>query len=78
MTAEQKSKLHEVIWVNPKRMSGAPCFRDTRVPVQNLLDYLEGGSTIDEFLKDFPSVTRHQVVGFLELAKEQLIDCVSS
>lgn len=78
MTAEQKAKLHEVIWVDPKRVSGAPCFRGTRVPVQNLLDYLEGGSTIDEFLKDFPSVTREHVVGFLELAKDQLTECVSS
>jgi uncharacterized protein (DUF433 family) len=78
MTGEQKAKLHEVIWVDAKRVSGAPCFRDTRVPVQNLLDYIEGGSTIDEFLKDFPSVTREQVIGFFELAKDQLVECVSS
>jgi uncharacterized protein (DUF433 family) len=78
VTAEQNAKLNEVIWVSPKRVSGAPCFRDTRVPVQNLLDYLEGGATIDQFLCDFPSVTREQVVGFLELAKDQLTECVSS
>ena len=71
MTAEQKSKLSEVIWVDPERLSGTPCFQGTRVPVQNLLNYIEGGSTIDEFLEDYPSVTRDQIGLFLELAKEQ-------
>jgi uncharacterized protein (DUF433 family) len=78
MTAEQKGKLSEVIWVDPERVSGTPCFKGTRVPVQNLLDYIEGGSTIDEFFEDYPSVTRDQVIQFLELAKEQLVECVSS
>ena len=78
MTAEQKGKLSEVIWVDPERVSGAPCFKGTRVPVQNLLDYIEGGSTIDEFFEDYPSVTRDQVIQFLELAKDQLVECVSS
>ena len=78
MTTEQKSKLSEVIWVDPERMSGTPCFKGTRVPVQNLLDYIQGGSTIDEFFEDFPSVTRDQVIQFLELAKQELVECVSS
>ncbi len=78
MTAEQKDKLSEVIWVDPERMSGTPCFKGTRVPVQNLLDYIEGGSTIGEFFEDFPSVTREHVTQFLELGKEQLVECVSS
>ena len=78
MTIEQKAKLNEVIWVDPERVSGAPCFKGTRVPVQNLLDYIEGGSTIDAFFQDYPSVTREQVIQFLELAKDQLIECVSS
>ena len=82
MTVEQKAKLSGVIWVDPERVSGTPCFQGTRVPVQNLLDYIEGGSTslanIDTFFLDFPSVTRDQVVQFLELAKEQLVECVSS
>jgi uncharacterized protein (DUF433 family) len=78
MTAEQKEKLSGVIWVDPERVSGTPCFKGTRVPVQNLLDYIEGGSTIDEFFEDYPSVTRYQVVQFLELAKDQLVECVSS
>jgi uncharacterized protein (DUF433 family) len=51
-------------------MSGAPCFAGTRVPIQNLIDYLESGDSIDEFLEDFPTVSRHQVISFLEEAKE--------
>jgi uncharacterized protein (DUF433 family) len=47
-------------------MSGTPVFRGTRVPVQTLLDYLEAGETIDDFLVGFPSVTREQVVAFLD------------
>lgn len=78
MTVEQKGTLSEVIWVDPERVSGTPCFKGTRVPVQNLLDYIEGGSTIDEFFEDYPSVTREQVVQFLELAREQLVECLSS
>ena len=78
MTVEQKFKLSEVIWVDPDRVGGTPCFKGTRVPVQNLLDYIEGGSTIAEFFEDYPSVTRDQVVQFLELAKDQLVECVSS
>lgn len=72
MTVEQKEKLSEVIWVDPERLTGTPCFKGTRVPVQNLLDYMKGGSTIGEFFQDYPSVSRNQVVQFLELAKEQL------
>ena len=47
-------------------MGGAPVFPGTRVPVQTLLDYLEAGDSIDEFLEGFPSVTRDQVVAFLD------------
>ncbi len=78
MTEEQRNKLSEVIWVDPERVSGTPCFKGTRVPVQNLLDYIEAGSTIDEFFEDFPSVTRNQVLQFFELGKNQLVECVSS
>ena len=78
MTAEQKALLDDVIWIDSERMSGAPCFRGTRVPVQHLMDYIEGGSTIDEFLKDFPTVSRYQTIQFLELGHKQLIECVSS
>ena len=66
-----------MIWVDPERMNGIPCFAGTRVPVQALLDHLEGGATFDEFLEGFPSVGRDQAIAFLELAKDQLVRCVS-
>ena len=69
--------LNEVIWIDPERMSGIPCFTGTRVPVQALLDHLEGGSTLDDFLEGFPSVRREQAVAFLELAKDDLVRCAS-
>ncbi len=78
VTAEQKGRLDEAIWVDPQRMSGAPCFRGTRVPVQSLIDFLEGGETIDEFLKLYPSVTRQQVLTVLDFANHQLLECASS
>jgi uncharacterized protein (DUF433 family) len=68
MTAEQKSKLGQVVWIDPARMSGAPCFAGTRVPVQILLDHLNHGETIEDFLEGAPSVTRKQAELFLELA----------
>ncbi len=54
-------------------MSGAPCFNGTRVPIQNLMDYIEGGDSIDEFIEDFPSVSREQVISFLKEAKESVL-----
>ena len=70
--------LSEVVWADPERLSGTPCFTGTRVPVQTLLDYLKDGDTIDAFLGVYPSVTRAQVVAFLELAKDRLLECVFS
>jgi uncharacterized protein (DUF433 family) len=58
-------------------MGGTPVFYGTRVPVQTLLDYLEAGETIDDFLEGFPSVRREQVVAFLEEAKNRLIESVA-
>lgn len=55
-------------------LSGTPVFKGTRVPIKNLLDYLEAGDTLDEFLDDFPSVSRDQAVQVLELAKETLVE----
>lgn len=62
-----------VVKIDPEIMSGAPCFGGTRVPIQNLMDYLEGGNSIDEFLENFPTVSREQVVSFLEEAKESVL-----
>lgn len=54
---------------SPDVLGGTPVFAGTRVPIQTLIDYLEGGESIDEFLKGFPTVTREQVIAFLEEAK---------
>lgn len=54
-------------------MGGTPVFAGTRVPVQTLLDYLEGGDTIADFLAGFPTVSREQVVAFLEEAKNRMV-----
>lgn len=65
MTVEQKNKLDQAVWTSPQRMSGTPCFRGTRVPVQSLIDFLEGGETIDAFIQLYPPITREQVLTVL-------------
>lgn len=62
-----------IISCSPDVMGGTPVFAGTRVPIQTVLDYLEAGETIDDFLEGFPSVTRDQVIGFLEEAKDLLV-----
>jgi len=57
---------------DPEVMSGALCFIGTRVPVKNLFDYLEGSSSLQEFLEDFPSVSRQRAIAVLEAASERL------
>lgn len=66
-----------IVSCKPDVMGGTPVFSGTRVPVQTLLDYLEAGESIDDFLEGFPSVTREQVVAFLEQAKNRLVASVS-
>ena len=66
-------KMSSVIKIDPEIMSGVPCFAGTRVPIQHLIDYLEGGDSIEDFLEDFPSVRREQVIAFLEEAKESAL-----
>jgi uncharacterized protein (DUF433 family) len=68
--------LSGVFHSDPEIMSGTPVFSGTRVPVQNLIDYLEGGESIDEFLVAFPTVRRDQVIAFIEAAKEKLLAAV--
>ena len=65
--------MKNVIEVNPEKLSGTPVFAGTRVPIQNLFDYIEGGDTLEDFLEGFPPVTREQVVSVLELAKGSLL-----
>jgi uncharacterized protein (DUF433 family) len=62
-----------LITTSPERLSGTPVFAGTRVPVQTLVDYLEGGDSLDEFLADFPSVSRDHAIAVLELAKSALL-----
>lgn len=57
---------------DPETMGGALCFTHTRVPVQNLFDYLEGNSSLEDFLEDFPSVQRESAIAVLEAAKARL------
>ena len=57
---------------NPEIMSGALCFTGTRVPVKNLFDYLEGRSSLEDFLEDFPSIPRGKAIAVLEAARERL------
>ena len=59
-------------------MGGTPVFSGTRVPIQTLIDYLEAGESIDDFLEGFPTVKREQVVAFLKNAKEKMLAEVTS
>ncbi len=67
----------QIITSSPEVMGGTPVFAGTRVPVQTLVDYLKGGESIDEFLEGFPSVTKRQVIAFLEEAEEQISKMVA-
>ena len=62
--------MNSPISANPAVLGGTPVSAGTRVPVQTLLDYFEAGESIDDFLDGFPSVTREQVISFLQMAKE--------
>jgi uncharacterized protein (DUF433 family) len=64
----------QIIQRSPDVMSGAPVFAGTRVPVQTLIDYLAGGHPLDEFLDDFPTVSREQALELLRRIKELLAD----
>lgn len=66
-------KRSDIVVIDPEIMSGTPCFAGTRVPVRALLDYIEGGDTLDVFLRQFPSVSREQAVEFLEQSSRQLL-----
>ena len=65
--------LKELVEVDSEKLSGTAVFVGTRVPVNHLFEYLEEGETLDEFLRQFPSVTRDQALGVLELSKESLL-----
>ena len=65
-------KLEEIVHRDPAILGGMLVFRGTRVPMRSLFDYLEGGDTLDEFLRQFPSVRREQAVSLLDLACDTL------
>ncbi len=74
ITSKKEVTLEEVIWTDPERMSGAPCFYGTRVPVKTLFDYLEGGQSLETFLEDFEGVSQEQADAVLRLAMDSLLE----
>ncbi len=77
-TVQWKAMIVEpVIVIDPEVMTGTPCFRGTRVPFKNLMDYLEGGHSLGEFLGQFPTVTREMAVQALEEAKDSLLSRIA-
>ena len=62
-----------LIWINPERVSGAPCFYKTRLPIDSLFDNLEDGVSLDEWLDAFPDITREQAQAVLEYAKRSML-----
>ena len=62
-----------IIHTDPQILSGTPVFTGTRVPAQSLFDYLEGGETLDEFLRQFPTVTREKALAAIELARDSVL-----
>jgi uncharacterized protein (DUF433 family) len=66
-----------LITSTPEILGGTPVFSGTRVPIQTLIEYLEGGHSIDEFLEGFPTVSREQVIAFLEEAKARMLAVAS-
>ena len=72
--ASQQAVVHS----DPEILGGTPVFVGTRVPVQNLIDHLEAGDSLEDFLRSFPSVTREQAIAALEVAREALEACAHS
>jgi uncharacterized protein (DUF433 family) len=66
-------QLDDIVHSDPETLGGTPVFVGTRVPVQSLFDYLEGGKTLDECLRQFPSVKRDQAIAALDLARDTLL-----
>jgi uncharacterized protein (DUF433 family) len=73
-TAEQRSALAGVVTIDKEVLHGTPCFAGSRVPVQTLIDFLETGETINEFLAVYPTIPRQHVFSFLELSRDIAID----
>ena len=65
--------MEPIVTINAKVMLGEPCFAGTRVAIQTLFDHLEAGYDVDEFLGQFPTVKREQIVGLLEQSKREVL-----
>ena len=77
MTRKMEGMNETVIVVDPEVMNGTPCFRGTRVPFKNLIDYLEGGHSLGKFLEQFPTVSREMAIQALEEAKNSLLSKIA-
>ncbi len=73
-TTRKDLNIPGLIWTDAERMSGTPCFENTRVPITHLFEYLEAGESLESFLDGFEGVTREQAIGVLELAKRGLLE----
>jgi len=71
-------KKHPIVQRSPEILGGTPVFTGTRVPVQTLIDYLEAGETVKDFLDDYPTVKRKQAISLLEFAKKALLEDAST
>jgi len=69
-------ELKGVVHSHPEIMGGTPVFVGTRVPLQNLIDYLEGGESVEDFLEAFPTVTREQAIAVIEAGKLKMLELV--
>ena len=74
----QPRQLEDLVWVDADRMSGSPCFKGTRIPIQMLFDHLSAGYSLDEFLETVPSLDRVQTQKLIGLAGEQMKDRATS
>ena len=64
---------HNLVEIDPEKLGGTPVFRGTRVPIQNLYDSLESGESVEQFLEQYPTVSREQLIAVLEESKERLL-----
>ena len=69
-------ELQDIVHSDPEIMGGTPVFVGTRVPLQNLIDYLEGGESVDDFLEAFPTVNREQAIAVIEAGKLKMLETV--
>ncbi len=77
MKTTKLAEPRSLIQVDPEIMGGTPCFKGTRVPIQNLFDFIEAGDPLDEFLDAFPTVSQEQAVAILQLAEKSVIEMVA-